>query len=50
MNHGLTPDELVEVVKLPPHLASFRPWMLEFNCGDQGGLRYLIDGLASLIL
>jgi alkyl sulfatase BDS1-like metallo-beta-lactamase superfamily hydrolase len=30
MNKGLTPDQLVEVVKLPPHLAGFTPWMSEF--------------------
>jgi alkyl sulfatase BDS1-like metallo-beta-lactamase superfamily hydrolase len=30
MNKGLTPDELAEVVKLPPHLASYTPWMQEF--------------------
>jgi alkyl sulfatase BDS1-like metallo-beta-lactamase superfamily hydrolase len=30
MNKGLTPDELVQVVQLPPHLASYKPWMQEF--------------------
>jgi len=30
MNKGLTPDELVQVVKLPPHLAGFKPWMQEY--------------------
>jgi alkyl sulfatase BDS1-like metallo-beta-lactamase superfamily hydrolase len=30
MNKGLTPDELVQVVKLPPHLAGYKPWMQEF--------------------
>ena len=30
MNKGLTPDQLVEVVKLPQHLAGFTPWMSEF--------------------
>jgi alkyl sulfatase BDS1-like metallo-beta-lactamase superfamily hydrolase len=30
MNKGLTPDELAAVVKLPPHLASYTPWMQEF--------------------
>jgi len=29
MNNGLVPDELAQVVKLPPHLASYRPWMQE---------------------
>ena len=30
MNKGLTPDELAAVVKLPPHLLSYTPWMQEF--------------------
>jgi len=30
MNKGLTPDQLVEIVKLPQHLAGFTPWMSEF--------------------
>jgi alkyl sulfatase BDS1-like metallo-beta-lactamase superfamily hydrolase len=30
MNKGLTPDELAEVVKLPSHLANYKPWMQEF--------------------
>lgn len=30
MNKGLTPDELVEKVKLPPHLASYSPYLREF--------------------
>jgi alkyl sulfatase BDS1-like metallo-beta-lactamase superfamily hydrolase len=30
MNKGLTPDELVDAVKLPPHLVEFKPWMQEF--------------------
>jgi len=31
MNKGLVPDELVEAVKLPPHLAAFKPWMEEYS-------------------
>ena len=30
MNHGLTPDELVEVVKLPPHLDRFKPYLRQY--------------------
>lgn len=30
MNKGLTPDELVAAVKLPPHLASYAPYLREF--------------------
>ena len=44
MNHGLTPDELVEVVKLPPHLASFQPWMLEFFGTVSQAVRAIYQG------
>jgi len=44
MNHGLTPDELVEVVTLPPHLASFRPWMLEFFGTVSQAVRAIYQG------
>ncbi|MBL7205257.1 MAG: MBL fold metallo-hydrolase [Desulfobacteraceae bacterium] len=30
MNKGLTPDELAEVIKLPPHLANYKPWLREY--------------------
>lgn len=30
MNKGMTPDELVAAVKLPPHLASYAPYLREF--------------------
>ena len=30
MNKGLIPDELVEVVKFPPHLADYKPWLREY--------------------
>jgi alkyl sulfatase BDS1-like metallo-beta-lactamase superfamily hydrolase len=30
MNHGLAPDEIADIVKLPPHLANFHPWLEEF--------------------
>lgn len=41
MNKGLTPDELVQVVKLPPHLAGYKPWMLEFF----GTVRQAVRGI-----
>jgi alkyl sulfatase BDS1-like metallo-beta-lactamase superfamily hydrolase len=41
MNKGLTPDELVEVVKLPPHLAGYKPWMQEFF----GTVRQTVRGI-----
>jgi alkyl sulfatase BDS1-like metallo-beta-lactamase superfamily hydrolase len=30
MNQGLAPDEIADIVKLPPHLANFHPWLTEF--------------------
>jgi alkyl sulfatase BDS1-like metallo-beta-lactamase superfamily hydrolase len=44
MNKGLTPDELVEAVKLPPHLASFRPWTLEFFGTVSQAVRAIYQG------
>ena len=41
MNKGLTPDELVQVVKLPPHLAGYKPWMQEFF----GTVRQAVRGI-----
>ena len=41
MNKGLTPDELVHAVKLPPHLAGYKPWMQEFF----GSVRQAIRGI-----
>jgi alkyl sulfatase BDS1-like metallo-beta-lactamase superfamily hydrolase len=41
MNKGLTPDELVQVVKLPPHLADYKPWMQEFF----GSVRQAVRGI-----
>jgi alkyl sulfatase BDS1-like metallo-beta-lactamase superfamily hydrolase len=41
MNKGLTPDELVQVVKLPPHLSGYKPWMQEFF----GTVRQAVRGI-----
>jgi alkyl sulfatase BDS1-like metallo-beta-lactamase superfamily hydrolase len=41
MNKGLTPDELVDAVKLPPHLAGYKPWMQEFF----GSVRQAVRGI-----
>jgi alkyl sulfatase BDS1-like metallo-beta-lactamase superfamily hydrolase len=30
MNQGLAPDEIADIVQLPPHLAEFSPWLREF--------------------
>src|SRR5262249_23809014 len=44
MNRGLTADELVDVVRLPPHLANFRPWMLEFFGTVSQAVRAIYQG------
>jgi alkyl sulfatase BDS1-like metallo-beta-lactamase superfamily hydrolase len=44
MNKGLAPDELVQVVKLPPHLASYKPWMQEFFGSVSQAVRGLYQG------
>jgi alkyl sulfatase BDS1-like metallo-beta-lactamase superfamily hydrolase len=44
MNKGLTPDELVEVVKLPPHLAGFKPWTQEFFGTVSQAVRAIYQG------
>jgi len=41
MNKGLTPDQLVDVIRLPPHLANFTPWMSEFF----GTVRQAVRGI-----
>ncbi len=43
MNRGLTPDELVELVKLPPHLAS-SPYLQEFYGTVAWSVRAIFDG------
>jgi alkyl sulfatase BDS1-like metallo-beta-lactamase superfamily hydrolase len=44
MNRGLTPDELVEVVKLPRHLAE-HPWLGEFYGTVNHSVRQVYFGL-----
>jgi len=41
INKGLTPDELAHAVKLPPHLAGYKPWMQEFF----GSVRQAVRGI-----
>ena len=41
MNKGLTPDQLVRTVRLPPHLENFTPWMSEFF----GTVRQAVRGI-----
>src|SRR5271169_6235617 len=44
MNKGLTPDELIEAVGLPPHLASFKPWTQEFFGTVSQAVRAIYQG------
>ena len=44
MNRGLVPDQLVEVVKLPPHLAN-HPWLGEFYGTVEHSVRNIYVGL-----
>jgi alkyl sulfatase BDS1-like metallo-beta-lactamase superfamily hydrolase len=44
MNKGLTPDQLVQVVKLPPHLTNYRPWMQEFFGSVTQSVRGIYQG------
>ena len=43
MNQGLTPDELVEAIELPPHLAS-HPYLQEFYGTVDWSVRSIFDG------
>ncbi|WP_432405440.1 alkyl sulfatase dimerization domain-containing protein [Wukongibacter sp. M2B1] len=43
INNGLTPDELVEEVKLPPHLAD-KPYLREFYGNVQWSIRNIYNG------
>jgi alkyl sulfatase BDS1-like metallo-beta-lactamase superfamily hydrolase len=43
INRGLTPDELVEVVKLPPHLAE-HPYLQEYYGKVEWSVRGIFDG------
>ncbi|MBT8079533.1 MAG: MBL fold metallo-hydrolase [Gammaproteobacteria bacterium] len=44
MNQGLTPDELAEVVKLPPHLASVKPYLREYYGTVEHSVRQIYQG------
>lgn len=43
INHGLTPDELVETVKLPPHLRD-HPYLTEFYGTVEWSVRSIFSG------
>ncbi|AYC33944.1 MBL fold metallo-hydrolase [Pseudomonas cavernae] len=44
MNKGLTPDELVEKVKLPPHLAGYTPYLREYYGTVKHSVRQVYNG------
>jgi alkyl sulfatase BDS1-like metallo-beta-lactamase superfamily hydrolase len=44
MNKGLTPDELVEVVKLPPHLDTYRPYLRQYYGTVKQAVRQIYVG------
>lgn len=44
MNKGLTPDELVEKVKLPPHLAGYTPYLREYYGTVKHSVRQIYQG------
>ncbi|MGH8436317.1 MAG: alkyl/aryl-sulfatase [Pseudomonas sp.] len=44
MNKGLTPDELVEKVKLPPHLAGYAPYLREYYGTVKHSVRQIYQG------
>lgn len=44
MNKGLTPDELVEVVKFPSHLAEYKPWLREYYGTVKHAVRQIYIG------
>ena len=44
MNKGLTPDELVQVVKLPPHLANYAPYLRQYYGTVKQAVRQIYVG------
>ncbi|MCF6265408.1 MAG: MBL fold metallo-hydrolase [Desulfuromusa sp.] len=44
MNKGLTPDELVEVVKFPPYLANYKPYLREYYGSVSHAVREIYIG------
>ena len=44
MNKGLTPDELVQVVKLPPHLYSYTPYLRQYYGTVKQAVRQIYVG------
>lgn len=44
MNKGLTPDQLVQAVKLPPHLAEYKPYLREYYGTVKQAIRQIYVG------
>lgn len=44
MNKGLTPDELANAVRFPPHLANFKPWLREYYGTVKHSVRQIFTG------
>jgi alkyl sulfatase BDS1-like metallo-beta-lactamase superfamily hydrolase len=44
MNKGLTPDELVQVVKLPEHLAAYKPYLRQYYGTVKQAVRQIYVG------
>lgn len=44
MNKGLTPDQLVQAVKLPPHLADYKPYLREYYGTVKQAVRQIYVG------
>lgn len=44
MNKGLTPDELANTVKFPPHLANFKPYLREYYGTIKHAVRQIYQG------
>lgn len=44
MNKGHTPDELVELVKLPPHLADVKPYLRDYVGSFEVSVRRVYEG------
>ena len=44
MNKGLTPDELANAVRFPPHLANFKPYLREYYGTVKHAVRQIYQG------
>ncbi len=44
MNKGMTPDELAEKIKFPPHLANYKPYLREYYGTVKHSVRQIYQG------